>query len=72
MGTIDVVSHETDYLKYFTRNQSSLALILFISELYRVLFHAALHLCGYNDKKKKDKEIMRKKEGELLIKYFSE
>ena len=42
------------------------------SELYRVLFHAALHLCGYNDKKKKDKEIMRKKEGELLIKYFSE
>ena len=42
------------------------------SEIHRVLFHAALHLCGYNDKKKKDKEIMRKKEGELLIKYFSE
>ena len=42
------------------------------SEIHRVLFHAALHLCGYNDKRKKDKEIMRKKEGELLIKYFSE
>jgi rRNA maturation RNase YbeY len=42
------------------------------SELHRVLFHAALHVCGYNDKKKKDKEIMRKKEDELLIKYFSE
>jgi len=40
------------------------------SELHRVLFHAALHLCGYNDKKKKDKEIMRKKESELLAKYF--
>lgn len=41
------------------------------SELHRVLFHAALHLCGYNDKKKKDKEIMRKKENELLAKYFN-
>ena len=40
------------------------------SELHRVLFHAALHLCGYNDKKKKDKEIMRKKENELLAKYL--
>ena len=41
------------------------------SELHRVLFHAALHLCGYNDKKKKDIEIMRKKEDYLLFKYFS-
>jgi probable rRNA maturation factor len=42
------------------------------SELHRVLFHAALHLCGYNDKKKKDKEIMRKRENDLLAKYFSQ
>ena len=41
------------------------------SELHRVLFHAALHLCGYNDKKKKDKEIMRKRESDLLAKYFN-
>jgi rRNA maturation RNase YbeY len=41
------------------------------SELHRVLFHAALHLCGYNDKKKKDKEIMRKRENELLAEYFN-
>jgi len=41
------------------------------SELHRVLFHAALHLCGYNDKKKKDIEIMRKKEDVLLTKYFN-
>jgi rRNA maturation RNase YbeY len=41
------------------------------SELHRVLFHAALHLCGYSDKKKKDKEVMRKKENELLDKYFN-
>jgi len=42
------------------------------SELHRVLFHAALHLCGYNDKKKKDKEVMRKRENELLNKYFNQ
>ena len=42
------------------------------SEIHRVLFHAALHLCGYNDKKKKDKEIMRKRENELLAKYFNQ
>jgi rRNA maturation RNase YbeY len=42
------------------------------SELHRVLFHAALHLCGYNDKKKKEKEIMRKMENELLAKYFNQ
>ena len=42
------------------------------SELHRVLFHAALHLCGYNDKKKKDKETMRTREDELLAKYFNQ
>ena len=42
------------------------------SELHRVLFHAALHLCGYKDKKKKDKEIMRKRENDLLDKYFNQ
>ena len=41
------------------------------SELHRVLFHAALHLCGYSDKKKKHKEIMRKRENDLLAKYFA-
>jgi probable rRNA maturation factor len=40
------------------------------SELHRVLFHAVLHLCGYNDKRKKDIELMRKKEDMLLHRYF--
>lgn len=42
------------------------------SELHRVLFHAVLHLCGYNDKREKDKEIMTKKENDLLAKYFKQ
>lgn len=39
-------------------------------ELHRVIFHGALHLCGYEDKFKKDKTIMRKKEDFYLKKYF--
>ena len=41
------------------------------SELHRVLFHAALHLCGYNDKRIKDKEKKKKKEDQLLTKYLN-
>lgn len=42
------------------------------SELHRVIFHAVLHLSGYNDKKKREKELMRKKEDKLLAKYFAQ
>ena len=42
----------------------------FKSELHRVIFHGALHLCGYKDKKKAEVEIMRKKEDSYLALYF--
>lgn len=38
----------------------------FEKELKRVLIHGVLHLCGYNDKKTADKELMRKKENWAL------
>ncbi len=38
----------------------------FEEELKRVLIHGVLHLCGYNDKKTADKELMRKKENWAL------
>lgn len=38
----------------------------FKSELLRVIFHGALHLCGYRDKKKSEKLIMRRKEDYYL------
>ena len=38
----------------------------FKEELARVIFHGALHLCGYRDKKKTEIEIMRKKEDHYL------
>ena len=40
------------------------------AEAHRVIFHAALHLCGYDDKNKADIESIRKKEDELLSRYF--
>ena len=38
-------------------------------ELLRVVFHGALHLCGYKDKKKTDAKQMRKKEDQYLRLY---
>ena len=37
-------------------------------ELHRVIIHGVLHLCGYYDKKKEDKELMTAKENEYLAK----
>ncbi|HEV7332651.1 MAG TPA: rRNA maturation RNase YbeY [Flavisolibacter sp.] len=42
----------------------------FHHELHRVIFHGALHLAGYKDKKKQDQELMREKENQWLRKYF--
>lgn len=40
-------------------------------ELHRVLFHGTLHLCGYQDKIKKDIFTMRKRENYYLSSYFN-
>lgn len=42
----------------------------FLNELHRVIFHGALHLCGYKDKTKKDQEKMRAMEEFHLERYF--
>ena len=41
------------------------------TEFKRVVFHGVLHLCGYNDKNKEEKQLMRSKENECLEKYVS-
>lgn len=41
----------------------------FNNEFCRVLFHGALHLCGYNDKTKADKILMTSKEDFYLNKF---
>jgi rRNA maturation RNase YbeY len=38
-------------------------------ELHRVIFHGALHLCGYKDKSPRDEKLMRKMEDKYLELY---
>jgi probable rRNA maturation factor len=45
--------------------------ISYQKELYRVIFHGALHLCGYRDKIISQKKIMERKENSYLNFYFS-
>lgn len=40
--------------------------ISFREEMLRVIFHGALHLCGYRDKKKSEISMMRDKENTYL------
>jgi len=40
-------------------------------ELHRVIFHGALHLCGFKDKITADKERMRQEEDICLERYLS-
>ena len=40
-------------------------------ELHRVIFHGALHLCGYNDKTTNGKKAMTSAENKYLKMYFS-
>lgn len=42
----------------------------FNSELHRVIFHGALHLCGYKDKTPAHQKMMRQKEDQYLTAYF--
>jgi probable rRNA maturation factor len=45
--------------------------VSFKAEIHRVIFHGALHLCGYGDKKKEEVVVMRKKEDYWLSRYLS-
>jgi len=42
--------------------------VTFLKELQRVMVHGLLHLLGYNDKTKKEREMMQKKEDYYLLK----
>ena len=43
---------------------------LYIHELLRVIFHGALHFCGYKDKKPADVKMMRSMEDKWLKAYL--
>jgi rRNA maturation RNase YbeY len=52
------------------RDNARITGVTITSELHRVIFHGALHLCGYKDKSAQDEAKMRKKEDLYLTKYF--
>jgi rRNA maturation RNase YbeY len=43
---------------------------LYMHELLRVIFHGALHFCGYKDKKPSDAKLMRSMEDKWLKAYL--
>ena len=43
---------------------------LYMNELLRVIFHGALHFCGYKDKKPADVKVMRSMEDKWLKAYL--
>jgi rRNA maturation RNase YbeY len=45
--------------------------VAFQEELFRVIYHGLLHLCGYKDKSPSDEALMRKKENEYLNFFVS-
>ena len=46
--------------------------VSYTDELHRVLFHGALHLCGFKDKTPADEQEMRKREDLCLTAYKKE
>lgn len=45
--------------------------VSFSSEIHRIILHGVLHLCGYKDKTKSEKDKIRSKEDFYLNKYIS-
>ncbi len=50
---------------------ASLLKVPYMHELYRVIIHGALHLCGFKDKTKAQQMEMRALESEWLEKYLT-
>ena len=52
------------------KENAKLAGVTFTEEIHRVIFHGALHLCGYKDKKSTEIDLMRQAENKYLNLYF--
>lgn len=70
--TEDVVESEIYISTDRVKENAAKFKVEYTDELYRVIFHGALHLCGYKDKSKSDKEEMRAQEDKCLKQYKKE
>ncbi len=53
------------------RDNATTVGVSFNNELHRLIFHGALHLCGYKDKSAREKTAMTAAEDKYLALYFS-
>ncbi len=64
-SSLDIVSEIYISIERVEENALKLR-VPFITELYRVMIHGILHLCGYSDQTEIEKARMRKKEDHYL------
>ena len=66
----DVVNGEI-YISIDTvRNNSKIFKVKLLDELFRVMIHGVLHLCGYDDKTDEQKIVMRQNEEKWLNRLY--
>lgn len=66
----DAISSEV-YISVERVRENAITLnVSFTEELHRVIFHGVLHMCGYMDKTRLQKNKMREKENYYLSLYF--
>lgn len=66
----DVVNGEI-YISIDTvRNNSKIFKVKLLDELFRVMIHGVLHLCGYDDKTDQQKIVMRQNEEKWLNRLY--
>ena len=70
LSTNDAVQGEIYISTDRVKENADLHELSFQNELHRIIFHGALHLCGYTDKSKKEKTIMTAKEDKYLNKFL--
>jgi probable rRNA maturation factor len=70
-GEDEVVNGEI-YISIDTvRSNAEIYGTLIIEEVLRVMIHGVLHLCGYDDRQEKLKEIMFRRQEEKVKEFFS-
>lgn len=69
-GSTDKISGEIYISLDRVKENAQLFKAPLVEELHRVIFHGALHLCGYGDKSEAEQRTMRKKEDFYLKSYF--
>ena len=69
---LGVISGEVYISVDRVRENATILQVALNNELHRVIFHGALHLCGYKDNSPRKMTEMRNAEDKLLRRYFNQ